>query len=83
MPPTRRINRPRGSSAEALAARLPDELRSFDAWYYNDGPGCGLKDYLSVLNTRLAGAAYPSDVMNAAGLSAADWFRHMLTRSTT
>ena len=24
---------------DAIAARLPDELKSFDAWYYNSGDG--------------------------------------------
>ena len=68
---------------DAIAARLPDELKSFDAWYYNSGDGTehGLHDYLSVLNTRIANPDIQSvDVMNAAGLSVADWFRHMLTR---
>jgi hypothetical protein len=81
MPPTRRINRAKGSSAEGLAARLPDELRSFDAWHYNSGDGTahGLKDYLFALSVHVAPhEAMP--VMNCAGLSAANWYRHMLSR---
>ena len=43
---TRRWNaKPSANSAEALAARLPDELRSFDAWLYPDG----LRDYFKAL----------------------------------
>lgn len=85
MSPTRRHNRQPKNSHEAIAARLPDELMSFDAWYYNsaDGTEHGLHDYLAFLNTRIANPDIHSvDVMNAAGLSVADWFRHMLTRPT-
>ena len=35
----------RGNSPEALADRLPNELRSLDAWYYDDGGvPAGLQD---------------------------------------
>jgi hypothetical protein len=72
---SRRTNDP-----ETLAAGLPSELRSFDAWHYDtgDGKAHGFRDYLLALAVQVAPhEAFP--VMEAAGLSAADWFRHMLT----
>jgi|tagenome__1003787_1003787.scaffolds.fasta_scaffold16675641_1 hypothetical protein len=75
MPPTRRRNRlSKGNTPEALAARFPDELQSFSTWYRRDG----LRDYLAVLSDHIA-PHEPIPVMNAAGLSAAGWFRHMLS----
>jgi hypothetical protein len=75
MPPTRRRNRlPKGNTPEVLAARLPDELRSFGPWYRREG----LREYLAVLTNHIA-PHEPIPVMNAAGLSAAGWFRHMLS----
>jgi hypothetical protein len=66
-------------SPEALAARLPDELKSFDAWYYSSGDGAhGLEDYLAAVAAHIEHHE-PVPVMAAAGLSAADWYRHMLT----
>lgn len=75
MPKTRRRNRlPKGGTPEALAARLPNELKTLDAWRYRDG----LRDYLNALADAVPDQmTHP--VMNAAGLSAADWFRHMLS----
>ena len=75
MPKTRRRNRlPNGNTPEALAARLPGELKTFDAWHYRDG----LQEYLKALADSVPEhMTYP--VMNAAGLSAAGWFRHMLS----
>ena len=74
MPKTRRRNRkPDAGSPEALVSRLPSELRSFDAWHYRDR----LRDYLRALADPVPDhLTHP--VMNAAGLSAAGWFRHML-----
>ena len=61
-------------SPEALAARLPNELKTFDAWHYPDG----LRDYFKALADSVPDhMTHP--VMNAAGLSAAGWFRKMLT----
>jgi hypothetical protein len=76
MPKIRRLNRlPKGDTPEALAARLPSELKTFDMWHYRDG----LRDYLkAVADSVPEHLTHP--VMNAAGLSAADWFRHALTR---
>ncbi|SOJ53586.1 hypothetical protein MSIMFB_01086 [Mycobacterium simulans] len=72
MPPTKRHNRkPKGNDPV-----LPRELRSFDRWYYPDG----LHDYMATLSAFLVDPQRLTSVMNAAGLSAADWFRHMLTR---
>ena len=63
-----------GSDPEALAARLPDELKTFDAWHYP----VGLRDYFKALADSVPDhMTHP--VMNAAGLSAAGWFRMMLT----
>ena len=64
MPRTRRLNRlPKGNSPEALAARSPSELRSFDTWHYRDG----LRDYLRPLADSVPDqSTHP--VMNAAGL---------------
>jgi hypothetical protein len=81
MPKTRRRNaKPKANNAEALVARLPDDLRSFDApGHYPDG----LRAYLATLEAFTAESPVSTvAVMNAAGLSAADWFRHMLTHPT-
>jgi hypothetical protein len=78
MPPTQRLNRrPKGDSPEALAARLPSDLRSFDNYLHHNG----LRDYLAALSDHIA-PHEPMPVMNAAGLSAAGWFRNMLTKPT-
>jgi hypothetical protein len=75
----RRNSKQQANSAEALAARLPDELRSFDAWHYTDnGMPTGIQDYLAALAAQVA-PHEPIPVMNAAGLSAADWYRARLT----
>jgi hypothetical protein len=58
-----------------IAARLPDELRSFDGWHYPNG----LRDYMAALSAVVVDGQRVTPVMNAAGLSAADWFREMLT----
>jgi hypothetical protein len=74
--PQRHNHRPKGNDPAALAARLPNELKSFDAWYRPDG----LSAYMRELESFIAESpANPHDVMNAAGLSAAGWFRTMLT----
>jgi hypothetical protein len=64
-----------GNSPEAVAARLPHELQSFDGWYYPNG----LRDYSAALSRFLVDGQPLTPVMSAAGLSAADWFRHVLT----
>jgi hypothetical protein len=86
MAPTRRRNRgPKGDTPATLAARLPDELRSFGAWCYADDGASGLRDYLDALSRWLfwQGAPYETSdvtaVMNAAGLCAADWYRSRLS----
>jgi hypothetical protein len=58
-----------------------DELRSFDRWRYSDhGDPTGLRDYLSAVTDHLGDYAHLTvPVVNAAGLSAADWYRRMLT----
>lgn len=59
-----------------IAARLPEELRSFDAYCYPNG----LHDYMAALSRFLGGDQRLTPVMNAAGLSAADWIRSMLSQ---
>jgi hypothetical protein len=72
---TRRWNiRRRPNSVEALVASLPDELRSFDSWYYPEG----LREYMRALSNHVGADHQVAPVMNHAGLSAAEWFRHML-----
>jgi hypothetical protein len=78
---TRRHNvtaKRRANTPEALAASLPDELRSFEGWYYPQG----LQDYMRELSRFVGEDQRLSPVMNTAGLSAAGWFRHMLTDGT-
>ena len=58
-----------------LSVTLPEELRSFEGWYY---PG-GLSGYMRALSQFVGDGQRVTPVMNAAGLSAADWFRHMLS----
>ncbi|PTR26488.1 hypothetical protein C8K36_10560 [Rhodococcus sp. OK519] len=78
MSPTRRRNRkPTGSSPEALAARLPDDLRSLE--------GVGTPSEYQALRGHVAdwldhaapgqGQVQASAVMTAAGLSAAEFYR--------
>lgn len=82
MSPTRRRNRrPRADSPEALAARLPDELRALEPstdpdtfrrhtavvadWLNHTAPGLGLE--------------LTDPVMEAAGLTAERWYRAALS----
>jgi hypothetical protein len=73
---------PRGSGMPLTRRRrhkpamtqLPPELSSFDRWYY---PG-GINDYMRALSQHIGAEHRVTPVMNAAGLSAADWFRAML-----
>ena len=74
-----RRNRRRANDPEALASRLPDELRSFDGWLYPNG----LQDYMAALSAFLVDSQPVTPVMNAAGLSAAGWFRQMLMKGPT
>jgi hypothetical protein len=71
----------RTNRVEVLARRLPEELRSFDAWYYhNNGDAAGLRDYLLAMKVHLQtdSGVVVADVMEAAGFSAADWYRYVL-----
>ena len=73
----RRNQRTALSGAAAIAASLPAQLRSFEHWSYSDNSQpAGLKDYLAALGQYTDD---PVPVMNAAGLSAADWYRQALT----
>jgi hypothetical protein len=75
----------RGSTPEALAARLPHELRSFGSF---TDPGDLRSHWAAVadwLNTQVPGQgeALAVSVMNAAGLDPASWYRQALSRGTT
>ena len=73
--PQRRNRRAGANDPAALAARLPDELKSFNGWYYPNG----LNDFMGALSAALVDVQRLTPVMSAAGLFASDWFRHMLT----
>lgn len=77
--------RPRISSIDALAAGLPNELRTFDRWLYFDGHSIGLRDYLASVAHHLdgllpdQGGELTSAVMAAVGLNIGDWYRLTMT----
>lgn len=73
---TRRRNKPKPDGPETIAARLPDELKSFDQWYRPNG----LSEYMRELSRFVGEDQRLTPVMSAAGLSAAQWFRTMLER---
>lgn len=78
MSPTRRRSRkPIASSPEALAALLPDELRSLEG-LYTPGDHLSLRGRVVDWLNRIAPGVKASPVMDAAGLSAADFYRHAL-----
>jgi hypothetical protein len=72
----------RNNTPEALAARLPRDLRRFDNWQYSeDGRATGLAAYLHALTAWIADQhGKPVDVnvaplvMREAGLDVADWY---------
>lgn len=70
---TRRRRTTKPTGPQAVAACLPDELRSFDGWYYPNG----LSDYMRELSRFLDEPTRLQPVMSAAGLSVAGWFRQM------
>jgi hypothetical protein len=72
------MTRRRNQQREGIESTLPSELRSFDSWYYP----MGLQEYMAALSQFIGSSERVTPVMNAANLSAADWFRHMLTRGT-
>lgn len=77
MSPTRRRNRrPKADCPEALAARLPDELRSLDGI---DTPG-DLGQRLTALGSFAGSDALALPVFNAAGHSVAGWYRQALMK---
>ncbi|MCP2626510.1 hypothetical protein NLB33_27070 [Mycolicibacterium smegmatis] len=64
-----------------LARWLPIELTSFNAWFYQDhGAPTGLQDYVAALQKHLGtdDIDLVNAVMAARGLTAGDWFKHML-----
>lgn len=60
---------------EALATRLPDELRSFKP---STDPA-DFRQHLRAIADFAGPEALAMPVMNAAGLSAADWYRQALS----
>ncbi|MEU1526932.1 hypothetical protein ABZ413_32555 [Nocardia rhamnosiphila] len=86
--PTRRNQRKRLDRVDVLASNLPLELESFSRWYYTvDGDPTGLRDYLSTLAVWVdqetgrpdTGRTLGLKVMDAVGLSVAEWYRHVLS----
>ncbi|AKC40106.1 Uncharacterised protein [Mycolicibacterium phlei] len=79
----RRGTRATSNNPEVLAQRLPEALRTFDAWRYADhGIPTGIADYQENLSIHLEiqGVAreHAPAVMHAAGLTVASWYRAML-----
>lgn len=70
-----KLTKTRRYPANRPSATLPEELRSFDNWLYPNG----LHDYMAALSQSLDRTERLTPIMNAAGLSAADWFRRMLS----
>lgn len=76
----RHNRRPNASAPYALAARLPDDLRSFKLSTDPDDLRSHITAVADWLNTQIPGTAehLTSPVMSAAGLSAVDWYRQAL-----
>lgn len=70
-----KLTKTRRHQTKRSAATLPEELSSFDNWLYPKG----LHDYMAALSQSLDRNERLTPIMNAAGLSAAEWFRRMLT----
>lgn len=68
----------RANDPTALASRLPQELRSFDRWHYPNG----LAEYMTGLSEFVGDHQRVTPVMNAAGLSVAEWFKQLLMSPT-
>lgn len=83
MPPTRRRNRrPKHESPEALAGRLPKELRSLEG-VYTPGDYQSLRRDIASWVEQTAPGDVPelaARVMATAGITAADFYRRALTR---
>ncbi len=74
--PQRRNLRQNPDDPAVLAAGLPAELRSFEGWHYPSG----FHDYMAALSQFLVEGQPLTPVMNAAGLSAAEWYRRVLSK---
>lgn len=70
----RRNSRRRANDPAALAARLPDELRSFKP----SADPADFREHLRAIGDFAGFDELAMPVMNAAGLSAADWYRQAL-----
>lgn len=73
---TTKINSNTARPYRPLIATLPNELRSANKWSY---PG-GLYDYLAALSQFIGADRRVGPVMNAAGVSVADWHRSALDK---
>jgi hypothetical protein len=81
----KRRNRHRDlNSPEALAAHLPDGLRSFRAYATPDDLRSHAMAVADWLNSQIPATAehLTMPVMTAAGMSAADWYRLALSGAT-
>jgi hypothetical protein len=79
--PIRRNHKPSASSPEALAALLPDELRSLEGLYTPSDYQALRGNVVAWLSHAVPGIGHEiaAPVMNAAGLSAADFYLQALT----
>lgn len=75
LPKTRR----RGRVTSFNPTQLPDELRSFDSWLHPNG----IHDYMTALSRFVGGDQRLTPIMNAAGLSVADWYRQAMSKPTS
>lgn len=72
--PKRHTRTHSASSPEALAALLPDEIKSLEGWY-TPSDYHALRGHVVDWINHIAPGEKPSRVMEAAGLSAADFYR--------
>lgn len=70
----RRDSRRRADDPEAIAARLPDELRSFKP----STDSADFREHIRAVAEFAGSDDLAIPVMNAAGLTAADWYRQAL-----
>ncbi|MEV4635245.1 hypothetical protein AB0J79_18630 [Rhodococcus coprophilus] len=78
----RRNTKQSASNPEALAALLPDELRSLEGLYTPSDYQALRGNVVDWLSSARHGTGLATPVMNAAGLSAADFYRHALAMPT-
>ncbi|ORB32023.1 hypothetical protein MPP7335_05836 [Mycolicibacterium parafortuitum] len=77
---SRAARKTRRRSRRSKLPQLPPELQTFDNYLYVEGGApAGLYDYLAAVSHAVS-TDKPAAAMNAAGLSAADWYRRCLGR---